>query len=54
MWRWWWGRRLSAAAVAVASAAAVVHLVGAGVEVVVEATVAIRNTSNLAHFDLEI
>ena len=33
-----------------ASAAAVVHLAGVGVEVVVGATVAIRNTSDLTRF----
>ena len=42
----------SAAAVAVTSAGAVVHLTGTGVEVVVGATVAIRNTSDIMHFRL--
>ena len=42
----------SAAVVAVASAGAVVPLAGAGVEVVVGATVAIRNTSDLTLFRL--
>ena len=42
----------SAAAVAVASAGAAVTLAGTGVEVVVGATVAIRNTSDITHFQL--
>ena len=42
----------SATAVGVASAAAVVPLAGAGVEVVVGATVAIRTTSDLTYFRL--